>query len=241
MALRATTQWFQHFLMQCDILLLQETHLAPEEENQLQLPAGYKCYALSRPQSAAGKHQGGGLLAIYCTTLHVLILTPLGETEVMLLRVDNLLIVNMYLPPPSSPWITHLGLIPEEHLCWVLIPLTGDPDHHLIVIGDFNACLGALAASLPRISPDTTVSTHGRALQHLCQDLAFHVLNSTAFHAAQSRMSYTSFQPGGSAVVDFVLASGSVVAESCALTLHVQSPWLSWSDYAPLVLSISTP
>ena len=79
LALKATTPWFQRFVLRWDILMLQETHLRPGQEDQLPLPHGYTCMAIACPESASLSHQGGGLLVIYRAHLALEDVTPAGE------------------------------------------------------------------------------------------------------------------------------------------------------------------
>ncbi|KAI1785510.1 hypothetical protein LXA43DRAFT_1100193 [Ganoderma leucocontextum] len=103
LALKARTAWFRDEISRWDVVLLQETHLRPGQA-QLPLPRGYDCVALAHPESADMTHQQGGLLAVYKVSLGLKHVTPPAETELMLLRVGALYLVNIYLPPTSSPW-----------------------------------------------------------------------------------------------------------------------------------------
>ncbi|PIL28203.1 hypothetical protein GSI_09740 [Ganoderma sinense ZZ0214-1] len=159
LALKMRTAWFQDELARWDITLFQETHLRPGQDSQLQLPPGFDCLSMARPESTRMTHQQGGLLAVFRATLGVENITPPVETELMVLRVAGISIVNVYLPPVSSPWNPDPAHTPFQRLVELVTPLASQLGSCFLLVGDFNARLGQAARSLPRVSPDTGPST----------------------------------------------------------------------------------
>ncbi|KAI0715213.1 Endonuclease/exonuclease/phosphatase [Earliella scabrosa] len=238
LALQCSTPWFQRFVTQWDVLLLQETHLRPLQEEQLVLPPGYNCVARSRPESAQMAHQGGGLAAIFKQSLNVSDVTPDDEGELMILRVGDVTLVNVYLPPPGSPWTPDPRVTAEQYLLERLFPECSTEGHRYMLIGDFNARMGERCGSIPRTSPDKVVSTRGRRVLEMCDDLSFELLNGSALHKHESRDRFTSFQALGNTVIDLCLASASLRARGRVLSFAVLERVVPWSDHAPLAVVI---
>ena len=63
--------------------------------------------------------QGGGLLAMFRACLPVTDITPRGESD---MRIAAITLVNVYLPPPNSPWRPRHGVTPEQHFLELLLP-----------------------------------------------------------------------------------------------------------------------
>lgn len=222
-----------------DIVLIQETHLRPGEEDQLLLPPGYTCVAMSRPASLAFRHQGGGLIAIFPTSLGVANITPTPETEIMLLRVLDVTVANVYLPPPNSPWQRNQGVPPEQHLLELL--LVEAAEDNLILMGDFNARVGDPSRVLPRTSPDTgRVNTRGSHILRLCDDLNLDIVNGSSWQTAASRNRFTSYQPLGSTVIDLCILSDSLLHDATSLGIQftVMEHDPRWPDHTPIALRL---
>ena len=90
-----------------------------------------------------------------------------------------------------------------------------------MLIGDFNARVGERCCSIPRTSPDKGVTTRGRRILEMCEDLSFELLNGSALHKHESRDRFTSFQALGSTVIDLCLASASLIASGSVLSFAV--------------------
>lgn len=228
---------FRDTLAQWDVVLLQETFLRPGQENQLELPRGFQCQALSRVVADDFSQQGGGLLVLYRDTIPVRNVTPPSETEVMLLRIGDILLANIYIPPPQSPWLAHSSTPPIEHLLECLQPALAE-DTPVILLGDFNARVGCLTAGLLRTSPDPTANTRGRQVVELCSDLSLQILNGTATQSRASLPRFTSFQPGGTSVIDLALVSESLLASQVLSAFEICDHAKDWSDHAALSLTV---
>ncbi|KAJ7150823.1 hypothetical protein C8R43DRAFT_859536, partial [Mycena crocata] len=82
-------------------------------------------------------------------------------------------------------------------------------DKPLLGMGDINGRIGnrvPRGSTLGRVSLDNTVNTRGRWLIRLCADTGLTILNGTPKEVS-SPGAFTSFQPLGSTVIDFVFAS----------------------------------
>lgn len=239
LALKVSTAWFQDEICRWDLLLFQETHLHPGQEAQLPLPRGYGCVALARPESPHLSHQQGGLLAVFCNSLAVEDITPPVETELMLLRVAGICIVNVYLPPISSPWNPDPTRTPVQRLSELLLPHSVDARPAFLLIGDFNACVGQMENTLACQSPDTNPpNERGMRLLELCRDLELEIVSGSSFQTPDSCTQFTSFQHNGSTVIDLVLAASALLDAGQLSSMTVYEPLPTWSDHAPLSVTL---
>ncbi|KAJ7680742.1 hypothetical protein DFH06DRAFT_911272, partial [Mycena polygramma] len=82
-------------------------------------------------------------------------------------------------------------------------------DKPLLAAGDINGRIGdriPRGAALSRNSHDPIVNTRGRWLLRVCADNRLTILNGTVKESS-SPGAFTSFQPLGSTVIDFVIVS----------------------------------
>ena len=107
LALKIMAPGFRALLAGYDIVFLQETFLISDQERQLYLPPGYVCVACSRPCSDSLENQRGGVLVLYRATLtpfiQVLQLDLPAGADLLLLKVEDTVLVNAYLPPSGYP------------------------------------------------------------------------------------------------------------------------------------------
>lgn len=229
-------------LARWDVVLLQETHLRPGQEAQLPLPQGYDCFGLACPDSEDMTRQQGGLLAVYKTSLAIENVTPPAETELMLLKLAGVYLINVYLPPPGSPWVPDPCRMPIQRLTELLTPLAIAELPLVLLAGDFNARIGDRHCSLPRSSPDTLPpNERGSRLLQLCEDLDFQIVSGSHFQTEHSRSRFTSFQHNGNTVIDLVVASAQLLNTSIVSFMTVHTPVDLWSDHAPLQVVLSLP
>ncbi|KAJ7658092.1 hypothetical protein B0H17DRAFT_837196, partial [Mycena rosella] len=83
------------------------------------------------------------------------------------------------------------------------------PEKPVLGGADVNAHVGdriARGSALARSSLDKVVNTRGRWFLRLCTDISMTILNGT-IKEKSSPGAFTSFQPLGSTVIDFVFAS----------------------------------
>ncbi|KAJ7206244.1 hypothetical protein GGX14DRAFT_306146, partial [Mycena pura] len=87
------------------------------------------------------------------------------------------------------------------------------PDKPLLAAGDTNSRIGnrvPRGSALARNSSDKVVNTRGRWLLRVCADLGLTILNGTEKEACRPG-AFTSFQPVGSTVIDFVIVSSGLL------------------------------
>ena len=184
-------------------------------------------------------HQQGGLLAVYKATLGLKHITPPAKTEIMLLRIVGVYIVNVYLPPTASPWNSDPCRTPMQHLTELLMPLTLDATPFVLLLGDFNARIRTHSCLLLRSSPDHRCpNEHRNHLLKLYADLGYEIMSGSQFQTTASIPHFTSFQHNGSTVIDLVLASTPLLNHGllCSITVKTRN---KWSDHAPLSVSLS--
>nr|VWO95739.1 C-24(28) sterol reductase [Ganoderma boninense] len=112
-------------------------------------------------------------------------------------------------------------------------------DAQVVLMGDFNARIGARMQTQPRSSPDDKVCARGTELLRYCAAYDLEVLNGTALHLPSTRNHYTSYQPNGSAVVDYAILSAALVEAQSVESFSVRPHYASRSDHAPLALVLA--
>ncbi|KAF5379509.1 hypothetical protein D9615_006527 [Tricholomella constricta] len=225
-----------------DVVLLQETHLWPEEESSTAVPPGYYMIAVSRPRRANWQRRGGGVMALVRKGIKAEAAMHLSSGDIIVLDLGNCYIVGAYILPTTSRWEGWTDVNPETHLREVLAMCTVS-SKPVIVMGDLNARTASLSGSPlhpRRNSCDGILNTRGRQVLSWAQDFALCILNGTTTED-HTPGRFTSFQPNGQAVVDYAIVSLSALA----LVLHLKvleppkNPDNAWADHTPLILTVS--
>ncbi|TFY75202.1 hypothetical protein EWM64_g8810 [Hericium alpestre] len=224
-----------------DILVLQETHLVPEQHDSLPYLASHSCLPFSRPASSHFCSQGGGVLVFVHHGLPFHVRPDFCEPDLTVVNFDSFLLIAAYVPLPSSPWHAHSLVSPFSHFEEVVSSCAASM-RPLLVLGDLNACIGLSSPALgaARRSADHVLNTRGRHLLALCHSALLTVLNgSPTYDCSASCGSFTSFQPLGRVLVDYALLSSAAHPLLHAFSVPLQvSPW---SDHAPLHLTLALP
>ncbi|KAF5383608.1 hypothetical protein D9615_003499 [Tricholomella constricta] len=233
---------FNKDIGQYDVVLLQETHLWPEEESSTPVPPEYYMIAVSRPRRASWQRRGGGVMALVRKGIKAEVVVHLTAGDIMVLDMGNCYIVGAYILPTTSRWEGWTEVSPEIRLREVLAVCTAS-SKPVIVMGDLNAQTASLSGSPPhppRNSWDSMTNTRGRQVLSWVQDFALCILNGTATEA-HTPGRFTSFQPNGRAVVDYAIVSLRALA--LVLELKVlelpEDPDCAWADHTPLVLTVN--
>lgn len=220
----------------CDVLLLQETHLRKDEDLLLRLPPNFSSISVSRPIRHSLGSPRGGVAAIYKSHLPVA-KHKATRTDILVLEIGTLLIVNAYLPPASSPTWKWLESDPMQSLIEVLIPLLAS-ERPLILAGDLNARTADLRPTVEhpiRLSLDPKYDSRGLRLLAAARQYGLSVLNGTVVDRSLGAL--TSFHYNGSALVDYYLVSSLDIDLVCGM---VTEPKLQHSDHSPLVIWLTT-
>ncbi|KAJ6465244.1 hypothetical protein DFH09DRAFT_1112737 [Mycena vulgaris] len=171
-------------------------------------------WAKSRKYPNSFKRPWGGVLTLANDAMDVDIRDDLSAPDLMVFEVDDLSIVNAYILPEQSSFYGWAEYDPWQKFTetMALLQLTGKG---VIGIGDINARTAAEGGSdqNPRTSADADkpMTTRGRALVRLCDDHHFEILNGNA-SLGPKNCGFTSFQPQGDAVVDYVIANATAIA-----------------------------
>ncbi|KAF8161624.1 hypothetical protein B0H34DRAFT_796380 [Crassisporium funariophilum] len=167
---------FRNFLAQYDICILQESHLYPEEHGSLHPMNGHEIASIPRKYKRIFKKQYGGVVAIYKTACKVKI-NKLSSTDIMVIELDNLIVVNAYILPEYQTWDSFADVDPFVCLEEILTALREDP-RPILLMGDLNARTGTCnITTQTRTSADATVSTQGRALVRKLAELDLIIYN----------------------------------------------------------------
>lgn len=223
-----------------DVVFILETHLRPEEEDAISLPADFQLFHYSRPAKSNGDPSGGGVIALVRSSLRPQLCDELCSPDIVTMRISDVYLVGAYILPDRSPFRAWTDCSPEDKLLELLTLL--DTSHlPYIVLGDLNARTGSVNSSvcLPRCSPDHVINTRGRRLLQCLRNADSVILNGTRLDShSPSRM--TSFQAGGCAVVDYAVCCNDAVTSGLVRAFNIEDK-TQWSDHALLSVSLAIP
>lgn len=233
---------FVSIISRHDIIILQETHLWPEEEAALAVPPGYVLFALSRPRKLQRQKQGGGVAVLISHDI-VAKRSPISSPDILVLDFATFWLIGAYILLEHSRWDAWTDTDPA--LClWESIALCSASgcSKPIIAVGDLNARTGSRSVAsyhLARSSMDPTTTPRGCSLLKHCYYNHIMVLNGTDVEC-QSPGRYTSFQPNGQAVVDYALVSSTMLpyVDKLQVSLPSSNPSDDWADHTSLTLVV---
>ncbi|KIJ43028.1 hypothetical protein M422DRAFT_48043 [Sphaerobolus stellatus SS14] len=101
LALKLRQPRFCRIIKDCDIILLQETHLTPGQEDTLRLPHCYLIWAISRePDHMSPPH--GGVTIVYKSCFQPTLCKQWSAVDFMVLDFESFFLANIYAPLASS-------------------------------------------------------------------------------------------------------------------------------------------
>lgn len=221
-----------------DVMALQETWLVEGSERSVRWPDGFKAYVSSRPVRDDMRSVGGGVAVLVRDSLPHSQCPNLSWPDIMVLDFGTHYLVASYILPSTSDWQSWSDVDPMDRIEEVLSFCTASSKPTLWV-GDLNARIGQSSpVRLPRTSQDSVVNSRGRDLLAFCeiQDLA--IVNGSRFDSTTPKGNWTSFQSMGRAVVDYMVASSSMLPFITDFS-NVDQP--DHSDHALLSLTINVP
>lgn len=132
-------------------------------------------------------------------------------------------------------------VITQQQVDELLAGITMGEGKDAILLGDFNARTASSQGlnGKPRISPDLVSNSMGNRLLQTCDDYGMYILNGTDAHDERSTDHFTSYQPGGSSVIDHAVATRGIYARRVVTQLRVEPHMEQWSDRARLILSVT--
>jgi len=145
---------------------------------------------------------------------------------------QDLLLFNVYNPPPGSPWYNLTDADNGIHILeQVLLELTfQNPDCHIVICGDLNSRTGYLNSSNDfdasdistqtseesRMSQDTVVNENGSLLLTLCLSFDLTILNGSSY-CYDHRFTYIA--PTGNITIDYFLVSNDFTHHCTSLVI----------------------
>ncbi|KAK7046914.1 hypothetical protein R3P38DRAFT_3423007 [Favolaschia claudopus] len=218
---------------------MQETHLRANLHDSLNFPDGFHLSVNSRKYNNSFQDPWGGVLSLVNENLRSSVRADLSGPDLTVLELENedLFLVNAYICPEQSP--SHSWAVYDPWLKYTetmaLLQLTGKG---IISMGDLNArtANGGGSDTVQRDSADghKPVSPRGTALIQLCKDHGYEILNGNSSYGPHNGR-YTSFQPQGEAVVDYVIVNEVAKARIKAFTVLEPD---TQSDHAATVLDL---
>ena len=228
-----------------DIIFIQETWLLSEL-----LLNGFTSYTLAATPAVARGRPNGGLACLISTSVvcAVLLLPSLGSIAMALLLTFNdreILVVNVYIPPYSSPFY-------YEH-CWSDLEMyiydleTKFHGAQTILLGDFNARLGnghfrsAYAEHIgdfynqSRNTKDPLLNKTGKRFWQLIDKLNLVILNGN--FQGDELGEFTYFSKNGASLIDYLAITPLLLDKISYFTVGTQPE----SDHQPLIFYMHTP
>ncbi|RDB15285.1 hypothetical protein Hypma_004697 [Hypsizygus marmoreus] len=86
------------------IVLLQETHLRPDDHESLDIPLGFQVFSHTRSYNTIFLHYHGGVLALVADNLAVTPRADLSSPDILVLELDCLVLINAYIFPEYHKW-----------------------------------------------------------------------------------------------------------------------------------------
>lgn len=189
---------FVALLKDCDVVLLQETHLLPSQHESLCWPRGYAVYSCPRPFPPHLDQQWGGVLALVRSSVH-------HE-----FRAD--------IAPEGSPALLQSDPDPVERYIGALTACRARASKPVHAYGDWNYRSGNIQPARwasPRASEDSTVDTRGRNLTGVLELHEMAIVNGTLPGSA----AFTSFQPRGRSVIDYFACTRLAMLDVCEMNV----------------------
>uniref|UniRef100_A0A8H7XQ28 Uncharacterized protein n=2 Tax=Psilocybe cubensis TaxID=181762 RepID=A0A8H7XQ28_PSICU len=114
------TPMYRDLVLSNDVTFFQETHMAPGQEDILDLPRGFHPVARSRPW----RHPLGGVTVIIRDTVKYRICDEIMHPDILVLELPSLILICSYLVPENSRWESWTHVDPKtwlgeaiEYLC----------------------------------------------------------------------------------------------------------------------------
>ncbi|KAJ3850384.1 hypothetical protein EV368DRAFT_66658, partial [Lentinula lateritia] len=148
---------FLQYVEKFDIVIVEETWLQPGQEDSLPLPKGYDIISSPRPDRLQLKRAGGGVAAIFRSSLDIDARSDLSTPDVVVVETPDYFLIGGYLLPSGSPYGDWSEIDPKESMASVITRCCSS-SKPLFVLADLNGRTGnhiCCADSPPRSSLDT--------------------------------------------------------------------------------------
>nr|GAT47568.1 predicted protein [Mycena chlorophos] len=164
-----------------DVFCVQETHLRPEQESMVPEIAGYEWFFASRRVPGKGRVHGG-VATLVRRSLKAKFCGEWSATDMLVLQIADLLLVNVYVLPVNS--ICDYRLWQRAHPWYLYLHLLDDlaeRGHRVSSHGDLNARPGASVPTFdthpPRVVDDLKLTIRGRQLLAVCSRNKYIIVN----------------------------------------------------------------
>ncbi len=128
-----------------DVLGLQETWLRKGDQDTLSIPRDFECFSTPACSTKKGRRLWGGLATLVRLKLSAKVVKECTTDFVLVIRVANTFVINVYLPPDGSPFWSN-DILPN--LRSALAYCRAYTTCEMAVLGDFNSRIGETATIL---------------------------------------------------------------------------------------------
>jgi len=244
LAIKLTSPEFVNFLLLFDVCLLQETHLRAQQSDSLPVPEGFALYSVCRPCRDDLGHPGGGVAAFVRSSLECKVREDIAShaPDMLVLDLVSFSILCSYIPPESSPWHNWAQTKPIQRFSELVAMCACSSNKPVLIMGDLNAriasCQNRTPGSQTRVSSDSMINARGHRLINICSDNDLTIINGTILECF-SPGGYTSFQPMGCSVIDYVIMSMPLIQHTLSMKIDLKVG-LEWSDHGALCLMLDS-
>ncbi|KAK7054062.1 hypothetical protein R3P38DRAFT_2478736, partial [Favolaschia claudopus] len=234
---------FEDLIKENDIVVLQETHLLPDDEECLATPKGFYALSVCRKLTGSWERHGGGVTAFIRNGIQAS-KSPLSSPDILVLDLITCWLVGAYILPERSRWQQFTDVNPEHKLDeTVALCAAADETKPILLFLDGNARTQSEKAGgdLARMSADQKpISPRGSRLLSTWRRSNLVILNGTHLEDA-SPGRFTSIKEAGvaEAVVDYAVVSDHLLSSVRSLSVAIPpEPTEAWSDHVSLTLRI---
>ena len=243
---------------------LVETQHTSDDIDNLQI-LDYKCYQACRKKERFGRKHGGLAVYIHNSISRGVTKLPTKGADSILVRLDkeffnfsrDVVIIFTYCSPQNSSYLVRTQLDPFEELEDKIKVIEDDTD--ILILGDMNARTGLeldyidydndeniptpeeiyetdSPTNIPRGNMDKAINRYGQNLLELCKTVPLRICNGRKLGDILG--SFTCYKYNGQSVVDYCLASPTLMNKIAQFKVHTFLP--TFSDHCAISLKLST-
>lgn len=117
---------YKEYLEDFDVVLLQETHLVPGQEDSIPWPENFEVHVQSRPDPTGMARVGGGVATLVRKGIVCKKRPDLCAEDMLTVQLPGLAILNAYVPPETSPVLPLRAVQPLDRLRDFTVTLLGE-------------------------------------------------------------------------------------------------------------------
>ena len=241
-----------------------ETQHTSDDIDSLQV-LDFKCFQACRKKEKYGRKHGGLAVYVHKSIARGVIKLPTNGADSILIRLNkdffnmskDVVVVFTYCSPQNSSYLARTQIDPFEELEAKIRAIEDETD--ILIMGDLNARTGTeldyiehdndknipipediyetdSLLNIPRGSMDKSTNGYGQRLLELCKTIPLRILNGRKLGDILG--SFTCYKYNGQSVVDYCLASPTLMNKIAQFEVHAFLPTLS--DHCAISAKLET-